>query len=1406
MATADLQVKVVTLDPVTGGLIPVEGAQVTCRNSVFLIDGTLSTTSPTTDAQGRAKVPISFEDGAEQSLNPYFQIAIPQAKRTVPAGAPATRQITLPAEWETKHAENRRLSRITQFTDPNKPLELFVGLSGDVRVSYTDYHSFDGTTRTGLRNPLALPEDSTLVRLIDSDLIFDDALGGFRFDGTVKKVVGLGEAGYRYADEWPTAPWAMDLSPVPVTAWLDPPGAPVGRLGGGSFRHTGPLAIDPRGFVFMIDGAVVRRFYPDGTLAETISTPLTGPKGLAVDSYRNLFVADGNQIEIFTPDFLENGSGVYVHHTSAATAGAVSDPRGLAVMESRVIDGDELLAVADTGNSRVQVFTITVADPALGARTRRSKRALIQQRVSLAAAPVIVGPGALGQPVAVAADAQRRLYVCDRAKHTVSRWAPDAAFGAWTHEADYGKAGGAAGAGNGEFDTPEAVTVDRKEGYLYVAESGNKRVQRLDAATGAHRTHWVTPYPAALAHPFTPGGVAVDPCGDVFAADTANDRVVRGHPYSAAGSPLPAATVPTTAGTPWTPAGEGAHMAAPSYVHFAADGRLWVADTGNDRVLAFKRDPATGELKPQTLAAPPAGLSKPRGIATDADGNLFVVDGANHLRVYDAALAVKADVGPSAPPVADDLDDPRGIVVVQRTEPLVYIADSAKSRVQVRRRDGTFVKHLPAPPAPALSKPEDVAADAHGNVYVADTGNKRIVQYGPDDKFVNAFALLPPPGGTGITFNRPVGVSVDADNALLVTDAGHRAVLRVRADGALLTWWDLETLTRHGERRRPAPPSLSPGRSRRYEPELARLITFEAPIKAVKDARGLLAVADPALDHVRLVRTRTTLDLALFELGGEGLPDVSLRADSEADWRQQFGLSAGVVHIRADWPEAFGGVLWRSDAHSFASEPEEDFSGDRYVQERVLNDARTTSTAVNALRVVRDAQRWLKYLTRLDVAEHRWGADPAKLPTLYVDIVDPHGSFHRWGSEALHMGTFTSGRGIDAWDDSVIVHEMTHWIMDHSVHPVPPYKRDGGRHEVDQMQNASIAITEGYAEYHQGFWGTAFGRFDAIRGFALAGGYVLQNVFRQADEKAPIFDTYLFGGPTSALTPSFTVADEAVECEGYFCNALWQIHHAIAEPGIRFADHPTYWYGYNAVLNDAQADRYARVMRRSLRTFPIKPSDEEFVKGSRTYARQLLRQARLVSARTAEIVESILELNNLANPSVGVTRGASATSPGTGITGDKLIVVQNSTTDLIVQVTDLDGQPLAGYHVAVLVTAAGGAATGAVAFGGPVATRRHGRVQATVQGRATNASGIVNLTYTAPAAPAPLANKILISVQPDFDDDATFAPPRAGVDLETTQAQLYLYELRWAAKTWRDAGQNLGAIVGKTIDVDVRTA
>jgi hypothetical protein len=85
--------------------------------------------------------------------------------------------------------------------------------------------------------------------------------------------------------------------------------------------------------------------------------------------------------------------------------------------------------------------------------------------------------------------------------------------------------------------------------------------------------------------------------------------------------------------------------------------------------------------------------------------------------------------------------------------------------------------------------------------------------------------------------------------------------------------------------------------------------------------------------------------------------------------------------------------------------------------------------------------------------------------------------------------------------------------------------------------------------------------------------------------------------------------------------------------------------------------------------------------------------------------------------------------------------------------------------------------------------------------RATNANGIVNLTFNAPAVAG--TQTLRVTYQPDFDVDETFAPPVKGDDRETILRKLYLYELRAAGKTWGGVGNNFGAQVTKQITLQV---
>ena len=297
-------------------------------------------------------------------------------------------------------------------------------------------------------------------------------------------------------------------------------------------------------------------------------------------------------------------------------------------------------------------------------------------------------PDQFTEPVGVTADRERLIYVCDRALHRVARWRPDPAGPGYLHDATWEKAGGGAGNGNREFDTPQALAVDLKNRYVYVAEAGNGRVQRLDAATGNHLAHWIHAYAPALASPFTPTAVAVDSRGELYAGDTANQRVIRATMYdggvtgAGAGTPLADNAAPAVVGEPWTPRGEPGHLHRPGYATFAPDGKLWVADTGNDRVVVFERN-AAGELVPVSPPPALAGLDDPMGLAVDGDGSIFVADSANHrVRRYDAAFAHQADFGTHGAG-ANQLDTPGGLALVTaapRSGSMWRIATTTASR------------------------------------------------------------------------------------------------------------------------------------------------------------------------------------------------------------------------------------------------------------------------------------------------------------------------------------------------------------------------------------------------------------------------------------------------------------------------------------------------------------------------------------------------------------------------------------------------------------------------------------------------------------------------------------------------------------------------------------------------------
>ena len=201
---------------------------------------------------------------------------------------------------------------------------------------------------------------------------------------------------------------------------------------------------------------------------------------------------------------------------------------------------------------------------------------------------------------------------------------------------------------------PTAVAVDA-QGHLYIADTMNHRVRRVDAKTGIITTIAGTGQarfsgdggPADHAALNEPAALAVDTQGQLYIADQSNNRV--------RSVDLKTGMIRTVAGMgsaaydgDGKPAAE-ASLAGPSGLA-VADGTLYIADTFNGRIRSV--DLATGMIatvagdggsyRYQSPDDPPSlSVSRPSGIALDRDGNLFLTDSDSHLiRRWDRATGL----------------------------------------------------------------------------------------------------------------------------------------------------------------------------------------------------------------------------------------------------------------------------------------------------------------------------------------------------------------------------------------------------------------------------------------------------------------------------------------------------------------------------------------------------------------------------------------------------------------------------------------------------------------------------------------------------------------------------------------------------------------------------------------------
>ena len=120
--TRKIHLEVMTLDPVTGELIPVPNAKVLIEHDGWFYNPNLSSGNDQTGSDGSVEIDITFDEDDETKLNPFFTISLGDGDRAVPPGVSSDRQTTLPEDWETQHDEKRRVPNITSFNSADNKL------------------------------------------------------------------------------------------------------------------------------------------------------------------------------------------------------------------------------------------------------------------------------------------------------------------------------------------------------------------------------------------------------------------------------------------------------------------------------------------------------------------------------------------------------------------------------------------------------------------------------------------------------------------------------------------------------------------------------------------------------------------------------------------------------------------------------------------------------------------------------------------------------------------------------------------------------------------------------------------------------------------------------------------------------------------------------------------------------------------------------------------------------------------------------------------------------------------------------------------------------------------------------------------------------------------------------------
>jgi sugar lactone lactonase YvrE len=270
---------------------------------------------------------------------------------------------------------------------------------------------------------------------------------------------------------------------------------------------------------------------------------------------------------------------------------------------------------------------------------------------------------------------------------------------------------GAQGTAQGQLERPNGVAVDAS-GNVWIADSWNNRIVELDRNGGFVRQ--VGSFGAAAGQFNGPRGIAVAPNGTVWVADYGNHRL---QAFTSQGVFIRQVT-PT----------DQLKLEGPWAIAAAKDGSVWVSDVTADRIRHYSE---TGAYLGN---APDSTLANVYGLAIDSFGNIWASDySSNKVYEYYSNGVFKFSFG-SEGTGNGQFKGPQGVAIAPSGN--VFVADEGNGRIQELKPDGTFLRQFGSLGAASdqLSEPKGLAVGPGNTLYVGNAGSRRVSRWAHADQ------------------------------------------------------------------------------------------------------------------------------------------------------------------------------------------------------------------------------------------------------------------------------------------------------------------------------------------------------------------------------------------------------------------------------------------------------------------------------------------------------------------------------------------------------------------------------------------------------------------------------------------------------------------------------------------------